>query len=192
MTCRLKPVLFSLAAAAFLSGSTAPASPTAQVTIEDFEQGISPWKHSENGLFAESDKVHEGMQAARFALDEGSYAERVIDFTDWSAQGGLSFWMYSPAPTDAVIGLVLTSHNPDSEGWVYFYREISIDWSGWKNFFLRKDDFRGARSPSWSDIRRVRFSVTDWKWVVPSPGDAVVIDDLRLLPKETAAKEETK
>lgn len=161
--------------------------------IDDFEDNLIGWRSPNRSVLPDMENVHEGNAAVRFLLEENANAYRNLEFNDWSDYAGISFWVYSPKATDAVFGFACTSDYGTEDGWSYFYLPIKVDWEGWKHFVVRKEDFKTSRTPRWSQIKQINFSISSWgSWTVPVPEESVTIDDIRLLTEDQLSKEENK
>jgi len=71
-----------------------------------------------------------------------------------------------------------------SEGWDYFARPLTVDWTGWKRFQLSKSDFGESRQPiGWHWVSTIAINASGWG-NTPDPGTVLYFDDIRLVGKE--------
>ncbi len=176
----------------FLSAALmAPLHATEPVTVlEDFEDGMTKWKSPDHSLKPDSEHFHEGLSGARLHLVETALAYKTFEALDASEFAGVSFWVYSPAASDAVFGFALTSTPESGEGWSYFYVPITVDWEGWRQFFFRKEAFKTSRTPDWKTLTTISLSLSSWAWTKAAPEQFVTIDDIRLLTEEQMVRAE--
>ncbi len=150
------------------------------VEIDGLES-LDGWRTKPGGFVLQSEQVREGNGAAAFVLVPGNSASRSGFEEDWTPYEALAFWAYCEAPGDGVFGVSLTTLGVADEGWSYFLYLVPADWSGWKRFVIRKDQFRKVRHADWGQINLLKFSL-EWDGATrPAPEQVVIIDDLRLL-----------
>jgi hypothetical protein len=68
-----------------------------------------------------------------------------------------------------------------SDGWDYYATKITVDWTGWRQFRLRKQDFAPTRKPiGWDWITSISFHASGWD-ETPDPNTVLYFDDFRLV-----------
>lgn len=68
-----------------------------------------------------------------------------------------------------------------SDGWDYYSTKLTVDWTGWKRFRLRKSDFSPSRKPiGWDWITSIRLNASGWG-ETPDPNTVLYFDDFQLV-----------
>jgi len=138
---------------------------------------------TDDELFAAMNLRHRGMGAVRAAVKSGdleaakaAWLEHLRTrvhprwFIDWRERPK----PHGPPPTGG------------SEGWDYFQRTLTVDWTGWKHFQLAKADFGKGREPiGWNWIRSIAINASGWGHT-PDPRTVLYFDDVQLVGKDTS------
>ncbi|MBR3934735.1 MAG: discoidin domain-containing protein [Clostridia bacterium] len=84
-----------------------------------------------------------------FGLSEGSPS-------DWSDFLNISLDIYSKKATKATIMFIVYSPDTAVVG-NYFYKNIIVDWEGWKSFKFKQSEFSVSREATWKNVSSIRF-----------------------------------
>ena len=76
--------------------------------------------------------------------------------TDWSEYLTISMDIYSKKATKATIMFIAYSPDTSTTG-NYYYKNITVDWEGWKSFKFKQSEFSVSREATWENISSLRF-----------------------------------
>lgn len=156
----------------------------ATILIDDFEE-VSDWTN----LAPESTTVQEGSGAGRWAdtVSNISIRKEFASPLDLTSTTHVGFWLFSEVANDAGIIVIFDSENPGSEGWDYYSRKLTIDWTGWRWIWLSREvDFTTSRSPlGWDSIKSVGLYSSGWG-LSQKPDTNLVLD--QMLSKSSVVK----
>ena len=134
------------------------------------------------GLSAETQQVAVGSGAGRFDIAAGKTLMSLIPATamDFSAKSYLGFWLYSAVNNGQILSLVVESPRPDSTDWSYYYKELVVDWQGWRWIAIDKTSFGPVREPlGWQQISKFNIYARGWN-SVPLDDSLLIFDHLVL------------
>lgn len=102
---------------------------------------------------------------------------------DWSDYNILEFDMYSSKATNSDF-MVLAMCPSSALGACYYYKKLTISWTGWKHFQFNLEELDVSRTPSFENITSVRFcSGGGWN-LVANPESDLYISSLKLIKKD--------
>ncbi len=105
------------------------------------------------------------------------------DLMDWSEYTILDFEIYSEKATNADF-MVLVMCPPSALGPSYFYKKLTISWTGWKHFQFNLEELDVSRSPSLENVTSVRFCFgVGWN-LVANPESDLYISSLKIIKKD--------
>ncbi|MDY3304926.1 MAG: hypothetical protein SOW78_11765, partial [Clostridia bacterium] len=105
------------------------------------------------------------------------------DLMDWSEYNILDFEIYSEKATNADF-MVLVMCPPSALGPSYFYKKLTISWTGWKHFQFNLEELDVSRSPSLENVTSVRFCFgVGWN-LVANPESDLYISSLKIIKKD--------
>ena len=121
----------------------------------------------------------EHTRSASYSLRWSHAAANKVAFLDvpsgdWSGYDAIEFWMYSDMDYSNSVRLLLYQGN------AYYYKDISIDWSGWKKFkYSIPGDFGNERGPDITKIESIQIACSGWNMTV-NPKCVIWIDNINL------------
>jgi hypothetical protein len=120
---------------------------------------VTTYKQLSNGLRQSKEYVKEGNFSGLWEKHNYFPSFFTEDIPrDWGIAKTLSFWVYSKTITKEIISLVVFSDNNTTPYKDFFYTDIKIDWTGWKEIKLTLSDFRQFGKPfGWGKIDRIGF-----------------------------------
>ena len=149
----------------------------ADIVIDDFED-VSDWW----GLDLDTNEKIQGSASGRWddPLNQSSINKDFAGALDATGHQVLSFWMHSESANDALIEVIFYSENAGSEGSDYYRYRIKMDWTGWRHFWIKLDEFSVARDPiGWHEVNRIQLSAGGWGHE-PLADTLIRLDDMRL------------
>lgn len=178
--------VIALAAAAIASFSM-PAPAQQPVVTDDRESlsfdDLTYWR----GLAIDKQEKHEGTQSGAWedtvAVDRVRYRGKVIDASGAKA---VRFWLHSREATGAVIALALFSENPASSEPDYYFANVKIDFSGWREVTIPFTEMKVRREPlGFHRITEILFASSGYGCGDANPRTALRLDDLRFVDPAT-------
>ncbi|MBD1381017.1 heparinase II/III domain-containing protein [Metabacillus arenae] len=146
--------------------------------VDGFED-ISKW----TSLTADTTHVKEGAKSGKWSeLDKKTVVQSRTIPKDWSHHDYLEFWLYSEKATGTDIYTILGSDNPETTNYDYYLASINVDWSGWKQVKLYKDDFSPSYQPlGFDQIDLLKFHSKWFATANPDPETVVYFDAMKLV-----------
>ena len=124
--------------------------------------------------FVPSDEQHRnGDVSLKWAGEDLKRAPKISNVcADWTPYRFLEMWIYSEKATGSKLVMGVCSENPTTDGNDYYYYNLMVDWTGWKQFLLPlgTGSFQVSRSPlGWNQVTGFEF----WpgfgnEWLDPS------------------------
>ncbi len=103
---------------------------------------------------------------------------------DWSTYTHVRLFVRSAAKTDSRFLLTLSSENPNTEGWDYYYAWFTVDWEGWKEFVLPIQRFSHSRNPlGFNKINGVKLFAKGWG-MTPDPRTVIHFGDISFVDSD--------
>jgi len=120
------------------------------------------------------------LSQVKAACEAGDFRRAKVELLKYMRSRGKPKWFFDwrerPRDIKPVSG--------GSEGWDYYSYCITVDWTGWKHFTLKKSQFSSVRKPiGWQRINYIRFSASGWGHT-PDPKLILHLDDLKLTGKQ--------
>ncbi len=160
-------------------GVVSAAGSEGRLVIADFEQGAVPL-----GTALSREHVHSGEFALKWPHTTSGFTLQVP--RDWSAYNAFSCWLFNARKSSDAFMLIISSENNATSGSDYYFKRITLDWTGWKHFEGRFKALGRARSPlGFDQVGGVTFTASGWG-NQPNPKNCVWVDELSLenLPPE--------
>lgn len=156
--------------------------PEAEVRFDDFRviaiDRVPGPRMSDEELFAAIDLMRPDMASVKQAVDRGDLDAAKAAWLDHLRSRTKPVWTVDwrerpsrdrPTPVGG------------SPGWDYYSYGIRVDWTGWKQFRLTKEDFGTARQPiGWHWIDSLAINASGWAHE-PDPETVLYFDDVRLV-----------
>jgi carbohydrate binding protein with CBM11 domain len=99
---------------------------------------------------------------------------------DWSKYNTLSFRMYSANAENSQIMVICESNIEESRG-NYYFKKLTVDWTGWKTIVIPFKDFGKSRKPvGWNHITSFKLYNHGWG-LKPVKGSEYYVDDIKLI-----------
>ena len=155
---RIAAMLLAVGALLFLPATLTPADEPLSGAL-GFED-VTSWQ----GLLPDTTEVRFGAQSGRWenlpATPRVSTRAFPANISDAEA---ISVWIHSSKAAGGCIAVILVSENPASEGADYYYDNVILDWTGWKEVQVPVSTMRIKRDPLGFDkITQFRFAATEY------------------------------
>jgi hypothetical protein len=149
--------------------------PAADVVLSDCDSAAA-W--TPGGLVVETVGMQQGGGCLVWPAATDAITRNFGGTIDLSGRNAIHLWLHSPAASGKSVALTLTSENGATTGWDYYYRQIPLTWTGWRELWLDRATFGSARTPlGWNQISEVRLSRS---WGHTDPADRDTVNTLRL------------
>lgn len=174
------PAILMIAATASHAPAQPPPLTNAALGFEDLGSWVGPTPTR--------DDVKEGSQAALWADTVETTRVRLRNARlDASAYDRVTFWAYSETATGATLAFVLISENDATEGEDNLRYNFNVNWTGWKQFEVKKSDFKPVREPiGFSKIDHIVFASSGYNCGDPIAGTVIKLDDIRFVSGQAA------
>ena len=173
---RIGAFIVMAAAVLWIASAARAAEP---LMLLDFEGADSA---SLSGASVSTEQAKTGKASAKWR-DQTKHPKIVVSGApkDWTPWDTMDFWMYSEKANGAQFMFLVYSENDAEEGADYYYREITVDWTGWKHFQIPLLHLDCARVPvGFNHVTGFQMSASGWS-NEPRDDTVLYLDSVRLV-----------
>lgn len=184
----MKLSFFFLFAGTFALATLPQIARAETLQLDDFEVLPFQWQAANDQpdrspftMETATDKIKEGSASARWSVSQRPWAVIKNPPADWTNYEALSLLLYAETANNQVINFWVYSNG---EGEInrqnYYFYELVIDWTGWRQIVLPLAEFKVLRNPEgWDKVTGFMISGKGGD-ATPLADSVLWIDDLKL------------